>query len=85
MNAMTNCAHNRRPRLPEDFRFSQTSLQVYDDCKRRFGCPICNKRLAFGSGIAHRRTRARHASWSGLPSTIERAEAGVPSDDVRNS
>ncbi len=82
MNAMTGATHMPGP-AAGDFRFSQTSLQVYDDCKRRFWLSYMQQTpwpSVQASPIAeHERVMRLGQAFHRL---IERAEAGVPSDDV---
>jgi len=68
--------------LPEDFRFSQTSLQVYDDCKRRFWLSYIQQvpwPAIQASPIAeHERVMRLGQAFHRL---VERAEEGVLATD----
>jgi RecB family exonuclease len=86
MNATPLTRSTAGPRLPEDFRFSQTSLQVFDDCKRRFWLSYMQQTpwpSVQASPIAeHERVMRLGQAFHRL---VERAEEGVHSDDDRPS
>ena len=84
MNATPLARTTAGARLPDEFRFSQTSLQVFDDCKRRFWLSYMQQTpwpSVQASPIAEHERRVRLGQF--FHRLIERAEAGVPSDDVQ--
>lgn len=82
MNAWPVFPPSSGPLLPEDFRFSQTSLQVYDDCKRRFWLSYIQQvpwPAVQASPIAeHERVMRLGQAFHRL---VERAEEGVLAQD----
>ena len=83
MNASPLAPRTAGASLPEDFKFSQTNLQVFDDCKRRFWLSYMQQipwPAVQASPIAeHERVIRLGQAFHRL---VERAEEGIRSDDV---